>query len=95
MSLQSSPQVESQCKIFGWLISWICIFAASNLANADDRVDATKTVTSSPQSLEQLKALGRSRSRFMISGASKRELKKTPEPKLAEFQAKIAPILKD
>jgi hypothetical protein len=85
------------------MIAWIGVSVSATQTLADDGDDAADAVQNGAQTLEQLKAIGRSRSRFLVSGAkdqasqatSKRELEKLPEPKLAEFQAKIAPILKD
>ncbi len=47
--------------------------------------------------MEQLKQLGRKRSRFLEADRTKLDdsRSKTPEPKLAEFQSKILPILRD
>ncbi len=46
---------------------------------------------------EQLKQIGRSRSRYLAANATKQEHASTqaPEPQLAAFHAKIAPILKE
>ena len=96
-------RASSRLLAFSWMIAWVGVSVASTQSLPDEPEDAASPAHSGAQTLEQLKAIGRSRSRFLISGAkdqasqgtSKRELEKLPEPNQAEFQAKIAPILKD
>ena len=98
-----SRRVSNWLLQLSWMIAWIGVSVSCTPTLADDGEDAANAVRNSAQTLEQLKAIGRSRSRFLISGAtdqaaqgtSKSALAKLPEPKLAEFRAKIAPILKD
>jgi hypothetical protein len=85
------------------MIVWMGISGSSTQMHAGDGDNSANSDQKTTQTLEQLKALGRSRSRFLTSdtrgqdsqGTSARELEKIPQPKLAEFQAKIAPILRD
>jgi len=89
--------------VLSWMIVWLCFFNTPKPLLADDGEGVANTTQSGSQSLEQLKSIGRSRSKFLVSGAvdttslgnSTSELGKLPEPKLEEFQATIAPILKD
>lgn len=103
-----SYHVSRRLVHFCWMVAWIagCVATLTTSAPtlAEDGDDATATRDQQGvQTLEQIKAIGRSRSRFLTSvsngnspnSTTNMPLEKLPEPKLVEFQSKIAPILKD